>query len=211
VRKAQVRDGIKLRQHKCVPRRHGKLKRGCTLEIVEVVNAFSRPFLMTLLIHQHPSCFELSTSELSQGCATSSLNMSVASTMLARKKTKLEVFQAYSKKLSERGDIDISASGFLESLRDHFNRLPTRYALDVNIDSLDVLSHKRLLEEARSDPTAVSFAIRPVEVVVSRLRESSQSPAINQVSPHADLWHHPLFNPPVLLITVTAQGENLPS
>ena len=42
---------------------------------------------------------------------------------------------------------------------------PRRYALDVNINSLDVLNHKRLLDSARSDPSAVSFQLRPVDVV----------------------------------------------
>ena len=40
-----------------------------------------------------------------------------------------------------------------------------RYALDVNIATLDVLNHKRLLDSARSDPSAVSFQVRPVDVV----------------------------------------------
>ena len=102
--------------------------------------------------------------------------MSVSSTMLARKRTKQEVFQAYANSLAQRGDVETNAPGFLDGLRHHFNRLPTRYALDVNIESLDVLSHKRLLDEARSDPTAVSFAVRPVEVVVQRQRDLSGSP-----------------------------------
>lgn len=42
---------------------------------------------------------------------------------------------------------------------------PCRYALDVNISSLDVLNHKRLLDSARADPSAVSFQLRPVDVV----------------------------------------------
>jgi hypothetical protein len=35
----------------------------------------------------------------------------------------------------------------------------------VNITSLDVLNHKRLLDSARADPSAVSFQVRPVDVV----------------------------------------------
>lgn len=88
-------------------------------------------------------------------------------------------------RLQERGDIDIGAPGFIESICQHFERLPTRYALDVNTDSLDVLSHKRLLDEARLDPTTVSFAVRSVEVLHSRPRESSDglpSPAFHEVS-----------------------------
>ena len=34
----------------------------------------------------------------------------------------------------------------------------------MNISSLDVLNHKRLLDSARSDPSAVSFQVRPVDV-----------------------------------------------
>ena len=37
-------------------------------------------------------------------------------------------------------------------------------ALDVNIGSLDVFNHKRLLDSARADPSAVSFQVRPVDV-----------------------------------------------
>lgn len=51
------------------------------------------------------------------------------------------------------------------SHRPHPAPLRRRYALDVNIGSLDVLNHKRLLDSARSDPSAVSFQLRPVDVV----------------------------------------------
>jgi hypothetical protein len=81
------------------------------------------------------------------------------------RQTKQSITQSFLERLQARGDIDIGVPGFLESICDHFQRLPTRYALDVNIDSLDVLSHKRLLEEARADPATVSFAARPVEVL----------------------------------------------
>ncbi|KAG1662429.1 hypothetical protein FOA52_004010 [Chlamydomonas sp. UWO 241] len=92
----------------------------------------------------------------------------------SRKRQKNEVFEAYINALSARGDIDTAAPGFVESLRNHFELLPTRYALDVNLDSLDVLSHARLLDEARADPVSVSYAIRPVEVLVPRGASSAQ-------------------------------------
>eukprot|EP00775_Hariotina_reticulata_P007213 gene7213-7427_t len=103
-----------------------------------------------------------------------------------RRKTKQEVCDQFLARLQERGDIDIGAPGFIEGICQHFERLPTRYALDVNTDSLDVLSHKRLLDEARLDPTTVSFAVRSVEVLHSRPRESSDglpSPAFHEASP----------------------------
>jgi len=84
------------------------------------------------------------------------------------RRSKQSVAEAFLARLHERGDIDLGAPGFVESVCAHFERLPTRYALDVNIESLDVLSHKRLLEEARSDPATVSFAVRSVEVLHTR-------------------------------------------
>ena len=56
--------------------------------------------------------------------------------------------------------------------------------------SLDVLSHKRLLDEARADPTAVSFAVRPVEIIVPKVKEtpcteSPCSPQVGVAAPHS--------------------------
>jgi hypothetical protein len=85
-----------------------------------------------------------------------------------RRRSKQDVCDAFVSRLSERGDIDCNAPGFLESIQQHFDRLPSRYAIDVNTDTLDVLSHKRLLDEARLDPAAVSFAVRPVDVVLPK-------------------------------------------
>lgn len=101
-----------------------------------------------------------------------------------RKHSKQEVCDLFITRLQERGDIDVTTPGFLESICQHFERLPTRYALDVNTDSLDVLSHKRLLDEARSDPSTVSFAVRPVEVLHQRQRDSNDGlplPAFHEV------------------------------
>lgn len=83
-----------------------------------------------------------------------------------RKRSKMEVCEDFIGALVSRGDVDVDAPGFLDSLKMHFERLPTRYALDVNLDTLDVLSHQRLLEEARADPSTVSFAVRGVEVLI---------------------------------------------
>lgn len=92
-----------------------------------------------------------------------------------RKKTKQDVCNAFLIKLQERGDVDVGAHGFVDSVCAHFDKLPTRYALDVNTDSLDVLNHKRLLEEARGDPSSVSFHVRPVEVLLSRFQDEPLS------------------------------------
>ena len=116
---------------------------------------------------------------------TASREGSAAQLQHRRRISKQEVVDVFISRLQERGDIDVGAPGFVEAICQHFERLPTRYALDVNTDSLDVLSHKRLLDEARSDPTTVSFAVRPVEVLLHRQRTSSNdglaSPAFVEV------------------------------
>lgn len=105
-----------------------------------------------------------------------SVAMATAPSIAVRKRTKREVCDNFICNLRERGDVAVDAPGFAESVYRHFETLPTRYALDINIDGLDVLNHKRLLEEARGDPSAVSFAVRPVEVVVPKCRDSLDGP-----------------------------------
>lgn len=61
----------------------------------------------------------------------------------ARKATRNEILEAFIANLRQRGSIDLDAPGVLQGIREHFQRLPTRYALDVNISTLDVLNHKR--------------------------------------------------------------------
>ncbi|GBF88923.1 hypothetical protein Rsub_01422 [Raphidocelis subcapitata] len=112
------------------------------------------------------------------GDAPSSSAFGAAAGRPQQRRSKSDVAQAFLQRLQERGDIDLAVPGFVEGVCQHFERLPTRYALDVNIDSLDVLSHKRLLEEARSDPATVSFAVRSVEVLHARhSNEPLPSPA----------------------------------
>ena len=43
----------------------------------------------------------------------------------------------------------------------------------MNIASLDVLHHKRLLDSARADPSAISFQVRPVDVVTTEPAKKS--------------------------------------
>lgn len=61
----------------------------------------------------------------------------------ARKATRNEILEAFIGNLRQRGSIDLDAPGVLHGIREHFQRLPSRYALDVNISTLDVLNHKR--------------------------------------------------------------------
>lgn len=98
-----------------------------------------------------------------------------------RKRTKHDICETYLTALALSKEVDVDVPGFKELLKQHFDRLPTRYALDVNLDSLDVLSHQRLLEEARGDPHSVSFAVRPVEVIVHGSKAASPAVRINRI------------------------------
>ncbi len=81
-----------------------------------------------------------------------------------KSRSKNDVCQSFIEKLQQRSNIEITPA-LLEGIEQHFRLLPSRYALDVNISSLDVLNHKRLLDSARADPSAVSFQVRPVDIV----------------------------------------------
>ncbi|KAJ9673432.1 hypothetical protein PVL29_023163 [Vitis rotundifolia] len=55
--------------------------------------------------------------------------------------------------------------GFDDELWAHFSRLPTRYALDVNVERAeDVLTHKRLLQLAHDPATRPALEVRLVQV-----------------------------------------------
>ncbi|KAK9820247.1 hypothetical protein WJX72_007981 [[Myrmecia] bisecta] len=97
-------------------------------------------------------------------CGPSSSMSQPSAQTSSRKRSKQEVADAFIQKLRERRSVDLDVPGVVEGIQQHFQALPTRYALDVNINSLDVLNHKRLLDSARADPSAVSFQVRPVDV-----------------------------------------------
>lgn len=81
-----------------------------------------------------------------------------------RARTKMDMCAAFLDKLQTRRNLDLTPE-LVEGIEQHFRLLPSRYALDVNISSLDVLNHKRLLDSARADPSAVSFQVRPVDII----------------------------------------------
>ncbi|EEE70151.1 hypothetical protein OsJ_30202 [Oryza sativa Japonica Group] len=77
-----------------------------------------------------------------------------------------------------RGSPSPGARAFDDELWNHFNRLPARYAMDVNVERAeDVLTHKRLLEQAKDPGAAAGFrrAGRAGEEVASRLLNRQQS------------------------------------
>lgn len=85
-----------------------------------------------------------------------------------RRRTKTEVCEAFLAGLASRGHPGAGDVRFREAIHEHFRSLPTRYALDINLSSLDVLNHRRLLEAARADTSSISFQVRPVDVSASQ-------------------------------------------
>ncbi|KAL6963654.1 Serine/threonine-protein kinase sty46 [Sarracenia purpurea var. burkii] len=78
---------------------------------------------------------------------------------------KLEVYNEVLRRLKESNNQEAMEPGFDDDLWAHFHRLPTRYALDVNVERAeDVLMHKRLLQLAHNPANRPAFEIRLVQV-----------------------------------------------
>ncbi|KAI5647769.1 hypothetical protein M9H77_33774 [Catharanthus roseus] len=78
---------------------------------------------------------------------------------------KVEVYNEVLRRLKESNHPEAQAPAFDDELWAHFNRLPTRYALDVNVERAeDVLTHKRLLHLARDPANRPAFEVRLVQV-----------------------------------------------
>ncbi|XP_048233994.1 serine/threonine-protein kinase STY46 [Ricinus communis] len=78
---------------------------------------------------------------------------------------KLEVYNEVLRRLKESNNEEANQPGFDDELWSHFHRLPTRYALDVNVERAeDVLMHKRLLQLAHDPDNRPAIEIRLVQV-----------------------------------------------
>lgn len=116
---------------------------------------------------------------------------------------KLEAYNEILRRLKECGSEAVNAPGFEDELLSHFNRLPPRYALDVNTERAeDVLTHKRLLQLAEDPANRPAFDVRVVNVLPATGGRSpdlspSESPKGDDtysVSSHAIPW--PSAHPP---------------
>ncbi|KAE9611564.1 hypothetical protein Lalb_Chr06g0163821 [Lupinus albus] len=82
-----------------------------------------------------------------------------------RQRRKLEVYNEVLHRLKDSGNEEALQPGFDDLLWAHFNRLPTRYALDVNVERAeDVLTHKRLLHLAHDPANRPAIEVRLVQV-----------------------------------------------
>ncbi|XP_017243502.1 serine/threonine-protein kinase STY46-like [Daucus carota subsp. sativus] len=91
-----------------------------------------------------------------------------APTQIRKRKQKFEVYHEVLRRLKESENEEASQPGFDDELWSHFNRLPTRYALDVNVERAeDVLVHKKLLHVAHDPATRIALAVRLVQAPLS--------------------------------------------
>ncbi|XP_061958006.1 serine/threonine-protein kinase STY46-like isoform X2 [Populus nigra] len=82
-----------------------------------------------------------------------------------RMQQKLEVYNEILRRLKETNHEEANLPGFDDQLWTHFNRLPARYALEVNVERAeDVLMHKRLLHLAHDPANRPAIEVRLVQV-----------------------------------------------
>nr|XP_029145082.1 serine/threonine-protein kinase STY46 isoform X3 [Arachis hypogaea] len=95
--------------------------------------------------------------------STASTSSSPAHTRQQRQR--LEVYNEVLRRLKDSGVSEAMQPGFDDQLWNHFNRLPARYALDVNVErAADVLMHKRLLHLAHDPVNRPAIEVRLVQV-----------------------------------------------
>ncbi|KAJ1436336.1 Serine-threonine/tyrosine-protein kinase, catalytic domain [Sesbania bispinosa] len=93
-----------------------------------------------------------------------------------QQRQKMEVYNEILRRLKDSGNEEAMQPGFNDQLWTHFNRLPTRYALDVNVErAQDVLMHKRLLYLAHDPANRPSMEVRLVQVHPISDRNSADS------------------------------------
>ncbi|KAM0945379.1 putative dual-specificity kinase TKL-Pl-4 family [Dioscorea sansibarensis] len=82
---------------------------------------------------------------------------------------RLEVYNEVLRRLKDSDCPEARAASFDDELWAHFNRLPARYAMDVNVARAeDVLTHKRLLQLSHDPASRLAFDVRIVQVSVTR-------------------------------------------
>ncbi|KAH7849706.1 hypothetical protein Vadar_021854 [Vaccinium darrowii] len=101
---------------------------------------------------------------------------------------KAETYHEILQNMKEFKREELSEPGFKEELWNHINRLPIRYAMNLNIEGPeDILMHMKLLQHAYDSATKSAFAVRIVEVPVSDACCSSRPTLAFGLSPSLEL------------------------
>ncbi|KDP26301.1 hypothetical protein JCGZ_22286 [Jatropha curcas] len=119
---------------------------------------------MVVMMEDNDSCGSRAHDTTTTSSSSSpSTTMSV--TQGRKQRQKLEVYNEVLRRLKESNNEEANRPGFDDELWAHFHRLPTRYALDVNVERAeDVLMHKRLLQLAHDPDNRPAIEVRLVQV-----------------------------------------------
>ncbi|RVX16450.1 Serine/threonine-protein kinase STY17 [Vitis vinifera] len=125
---------------------------------------------------------------------------------------KLEVFNEVLRRIQESDCEEAKLPDFDDQLWLHFNRLPARYVLDVNVERAeDVLTHQRLLHLAEDPANRPVFEVRLVQVHSASYEDSvdsaySKSPM--KEDPQKSI-HHPTFGSSPNLEVLALQANRI--
>ncbi|KAK1326474.1 Serine/threonine-protein kinase HT1 [Acorus calamus] len=114
-----------------------------------------------------------------------------------RQRHRLEAYNEVIRRLKESVPAVANLPGFDDELWTHFNRLPARYALDVNVERAeDVLTHKNLLQLAEDPANRPVFEVRLVQSSSIRGLVSHNSSIGHQASHEIRMPYDTFIHPP---------------
>ncbi|KAL1315993.1 serine/threonine-protein kinase STY17 [Arachis duranensis] len=100
-----------------------------------------------------------------ESCGSRAVQSSSSHAHPRHHRQKLEVYNEVLRRIQDSNSDEANVPGFDDQLWLHFNRLPARYALDVNVERAeDVLAHQRLLKLAEDPANRPAFQVRLVQV-----------------------------------------------
>ncbi|XP_059280980.1 serine/threonine-protein kinase STY8-like isoform X2 [Lycium ferocissimum] len=100
-----------------------------------------------------------------ESCGSRAMEPSASPKHSRLQRQKVQVFNEVLSRLQDLNLEEADLPGFEDQLWLHFNRLPARYALDVNVERAEhVLVHRRLLQLAEDPENRPAFDVRLVQV-----------------------------------------------
>ncbi|KAK4775337.1 hypothetical protein SAY86_010272 [Trapa natans] len=114
--------------------------------------------------------------EDNESCGSRDVHEAAAPPQSRKDRKKLQVYNEVLQRLKDSGHEEVDKSGFDDELWDHFYRLPTRYALDVNVERAeDVLMHKKLLHSVLDPANRPAIEVRLVQILPASELHSNDS------------------------------------
>lgn len=109
-----------------------------------------------------------------ESCSSRAVDFVWSESKSRKQRVKVQVYNELLFRLKQSNEEEIRQPHFEDDLWAHFYRLPSRYALDVNLERAeDVLMHKRLLHVARDPAATPAIEVRLVQVQAASTRHFS--------------------------------------